>query len=1053
MSAGEADTIELDSASHIQVASGLDGMDSHLHTTHSHSNSVYETRYQKSLRHYLTREALPKESHYRNLDSIVDGSARPTLDDLHHNTLRENQRQQGIDAEAAAANPRGKVIKFGWLEGVYMRCLLNIWGVMLFLRVSWVVGQSGIILALLTVILGNVVTTLTTLSMSAVATNGRIQAGGVYYMISRSLGPEFGGSIGLMFTLANSIAAATYIIGFCDSLQDLMFFYFNGAKIVDGEVNDTRIVGTITLICVLALAIVGMDWVTRVQMGLLFLLIGSQIDFVVGAFIGPQNDLQRAQGFIGLSSEVMAKNIGPDYREFENRGQNFFSVFGVFFTAVTGIVAGANLSGDLKDPAEAIPKGTLAAILTTFCTYIIYPIMIGAAVLRDASGDKDVYLMYQNLSIDENPAFTNCSLIGKVDNGTQVCPFGLQNSFQVMELMSAWGPLIYAGCFAATLSSAIASLVGAPRVLQALAKDKLYPGIFMFSKGTGANNDPVRGYILVFVISFVCIMIGDLNVVSTLLSNFFLASYSLINFSCFHASLIKSPGWRPSFKYYNLWISWVGGILCLIVMFLIDWVTALITFLITIALYLFVSYRNPNVNWGSSTQAQTYVSALKTTLDLNSIEEHVKNYRPQILVLSGPVGSRPPLIDFAYSITKNISLLACGHVIQGPQTQRLRNSLTRQSYNWLTRHSIRAFYSLVEGSNLEDGARNLFQLVGLGKLRPNTVVLGYKANWRKCDPLELKAYFNTLHEALDMYFGVVILRVPQGLDYSQIIEDEDSPITMNGNESAITQSPEDKPGQSTANQLTQDGTDSEASSPPGSPQVERSAATTDANGENSKKRRTSMANLFRGPGGTELSKDVLNNITMFKRKQKKGTIDVWWLYDDGGLTLLVPYILTTRSQWSGCKLRVFALANRKDELDMEQRSMANLLAKFRIDYSDVIVIPDVAKKAAESSRMEFDQLIEDFRTKDEVDKENDGLMISEAEFLGQREKTNRHIRLRELLLENSRDSSLVVMTLPMPRKTSVSAPLYMAWLETLTRDMPPFLLIRGNQTSVLTFYS
>ncbi|KAK8389721.1 hypothetical protein O3P69_009012 [Scylla paramamosain] len=1053
MSAGEADTIELDSASHIQVASGLDGMDSHLHTTHSHSNSVYETRYQKSLRHYLTREALPKESHYRNLDSIVDGSARPTLDDLHHNTLRENQRQQGIDAEAAAANPRGKVIKFGWLEGVYMRCLLNIWGVMLFLRVSWVVGQSGIILALLTVILGNVVTTLTTLSMSAVATNGRIQAGGVYYMISRSLGPEFGGSIGLMFTLANSIAAATYIIGFCDSLQDLMFFYFDGAKIVDGEVNDTRIVGTITLICVLALAIVGMDWVTRVQMGLLFLLIGSQIDFVVGAFIGPQNDLQRAQGFIGLSSEVMAKNVGPDYREFENRGQNFFSVFGVFFTAVTGIVAGANLSGDLKDPAEAIPKGTLAAILTTFCTYIIYPIMIGAAVLRDATGDKDVYVMYQNLSIDENPAFTNCSLIGKVDNGTQVCPFGLQNSFQVMELMSAWGPLIYAGCFAATLSSAIASLVGAPRVLQALAKDKLYPGIFMFSKGTGANNDPVRGYVLVFVISFVCIMIGDLNVVSTLLSNFFLASYSLINFSCFHASLIKSPGWRPSFKYYNLWISWVGGILCLIVMFLIDWVTALITFLITVALYLFVSYRNPNVNWGSSTQAQTYVSALKTTLDLNSIEEHVKNYRPQILVLSGPVGSRPPLIDFAYSITKNISLLACGHVIQGPQTQRLRNSLTRQSYNWLTRHSIRAFYSLVEGSNLEDGARNLFQLVGLGKLRPNTVVLGYKANWRKCDPLELKAYFNTLHEALDMYFGVVILRVPQGLDYSQIIEDEDSPITMNGNESAITQSPEDKPGQSTANQLTQDGTDSEASSPPGSPQVERSAATTDANGENSKKRRTSMANLFRGPGGTELSKDVLNNITMFKRKQKKGTIDVWWLYDDGGLTLLVPYILTTRSQWSGCKLRVFALANRKDELDMEQRSMANLLAKFRIDYSDVIVIPDVAKKAAESSRMEFDQLIEDFRTKDEVDKENDGLMISEAEFLGQREKTNRHIRLRELLLENSRDSSLVVMTLPMPRKTSVSAPLYMAWLETLTRDMPPFLLIRGNQTSVLTFYS
>lgn len=1018
--------------------------------------NVYETKYQRSLRNYLTREKLPNEAHYRNLSSVVDGSGRPTMDDLHNATFNEKERHTGADPEAAAANLRGKVIKFGWLDGVYMRCLLNIWGVMLFLRVSWVVGQSGIILALVTVLLGNVVTTITTLSMSAVATNGRIQAGGVYYMISRSLGPEFGGSIGLMFTLANSIASATYIIGFCDSLKDLLKYYADGAQIVDGAVNDTRIVGTVTLIAVLALAIVGMDWVTRVQMALLFLLIGSQIDFVVGAFMGPLTEESEAQGFLGFNADVMSENVGPAYRDNDGSSQNFFSVFGVFFTAVTGIVAGANLSGDLKDPADAIPKGTLLAILTTCLTYLIYPIMIGASVLRDASGNLTLYQEYKDLPYWENPAFTNCSTTGYVDElGNPVCEFGLQNSFQVMELMSAWGPLIYAGCFAATLSSAIASLVGAPRVLQALAKDKLYPGIFLFSKGTGANNDPVRGYILVFIISFICIMIGDLNVVSTLLSNFFLASYSLINFSCFHASLIKSPGWRPSFKYYNLWISLLGGILCLIVMFLIDWVTALITFIITIALYLFVSYRNPNVNWGSSTQAQIYVSALKTTLDLNTVEEHVKNYRPQLLVLSGFAGARPPLLDFAHCITKNISLLACGHVIQGHQTQRVRNSLSRQAYSWLNKHHIRAFYSLVEGSTLEDGARNLFQLVGLGKLKPNTVVLGYKANWRKCDPVELTAYFNTLHEALDMYFGVIILRVPQGLDYSQIIEDEDSPVTMNGNETNITQTPEDKPGQSTTNQLTQDGTDSEASTPPGSPQAERAGAVVETNAADSKKRRTSLANLFRGPGGAELSKEVLNNITMFKRKQKKGTIDVWWLYDDGGLTLLVPYILSTRSQWSGCKLRVFALANRKDELDMEQRSMANLLAKFRIDYSDVIVIPDVAKKAAESSRMEFDQMVEDFKekSKDDVDKPENALTISEAEFLGQREKTNRHIRLRELLLENSRDSSLVVMTLPMPRKASVSAPLYMAWLETLTRDMPPFILIRGNQTSVLTFYS
>nr|XP_027239552.1 bumetanide-sensitive sodium-(potassium)-chloride cotransporter-like [Penaeus vannamei] len=918
MSNDQTDTIELESGSRIQVASAMDsGDEGHLSpTTHSHSNSVYETRYQKSLRHYLTREALPKESHYRNLNSIVDGgNVRPTLDDLHNNTFREQQQSTGADPEAQATHLRGKVIKFGWIEGVLMRCLLNIWGVMLFLRVSWMVGQAGLVYSILIVVMANIVTTVTTLSMSAVATNGRIKGGGVYYMISRSLGPEFGGSIGLMFTLANSIAAATYIIGFCDSLKDLLKYYFNNAQIVDGGLNDTRIVGTITLVAVLALAIVGMDWVTRVQMGLLFLLIGSQIDFVIGFFMGPLTDLERSQGFVGLTSGVFAQNVASDFRLSDGVQYGFFGVFGVFFPAVTGIVAGANLSGDLKDPGSAIPKGTLLAIGITFVTYIVYPFMLAGSVIRDASGNHVVY----------------------------VC-------------------------------------------------DKLFVLLFLF------------------------------------------------------------------LGYYNSWVSLVGGILCLMVMFLIDWITAFITFIIIIALYLFVAYRKPDVNWGSSTQAQTYVSALKSTLDLITVEEHVKNYRPQLLVLSGAPGTRPPLLDFAHTITKNISLLACGHVIQGPQTQRVRNSLSRRAYNWLSRHKIRAFYSIVEANNLEEGSRNLFQLVGLGKLRPNIVLLGYKSNWAKCDRLELRSYFNTLHEALDMYYGVAILRVPQGLDYSQVVEDEDTPVVMNGNETTGAAVAEEIKRNQSAGQLSQDGTGSEASTPPGSPQAERAgtaAVTSEPSGVEALKRRASLANLYRGPGGVELGKDVLNNITTFRRKQKKGTIDVWWLYDDGGLTLLLPYILTTRSQWSNCNLRVFALANRKDELDMEQRSMANLLAKFRIDYSDVIVIPDVAKKAAESSRMEFDQLIEDFKAKSnvEIDKENEGVVISEAELLGQREKTNRHVRLRELLLENSRDASLVVMTLPMPRKNSVSAPLYMAWLETLTRDMPPFLLIRGNQTSVLTFYS
>jgi len=215
------------------------------------------------------------------------------------------------------------------------------------------------------------------------------------------------------------------------------------------------------------------------------------------------------------------------------------------------------------------------------------------------------------------------------------------------------------------------------------------------------------------------------------------------------------------------------------------------------------------------------------------------------------------------------------------------------------------------------------------------------------------------------------------------------------------------------------------------------------------KKKGSREVLYTDANGGQLPKDVLNNLTLFQRKHKKGVIDVWWLYDDGGLTVLLPYILTTRSNWSSCKLRVFCLANRKEELVTEQSRMAAMLSKFRIDYSDVIVITDIVKKPDDTTRVWFDNLI-----KDQV-KSEDGqdARITESELLALRDKSNRHMRLREQLLLHSRTSDLVVMTLPMPRKGTVSASLYMAWLETLTADMPPFLLVRGNQTSVLTFYS
>ncbi|XP_055703253.1 bumetanide-sensitive sodium-(potassium)-chloride cotransporter isoform X2 [Phlebotomus papatasi] len=1037
-------------------------MDSEQNETDEEQNDLldgsdYDTKIYKSFRHF-TREALPRLDNYRNILSITH-SNRPTLDELHNATI-SNKTHGTLQNRPNSSTSEGGM-KFGWKQGVLMRCLLNIWGVMLFLRLSWVIGQAGVGQGIVLILTTSVVTTITALSMSAISTNGVIKGGGTYYMISRSLGPEFGGSIGMIFSLANAVACAMYVVGFCESLQDLLRSF--GMAIIDDGVHDVRIIGSITIIILLAIVVIGMEWEAKAQVGLLFILLVAIADFLIGTFIGPKSDLEIAKGFVGYNSTVFMDNLGPDYRMDNGIPHNFFSVFSVFFPAATGILAGANISGDLRDPQKAIPKGTLLAIAITTASYVIMALCAGATVLRDATGNiTDV--------VNGTLEFVNC---------TEPCKYGLLNSYQAIELVSAFGPLIYAGCFAATLSSALASLVSAPKVFQALCKDELFPKIKWFARGYGKNDEPVRGYILTFFLAVAFILVGELNLIAPLISNFFLAAYTLINFSTFHASFAKSIGWRPTFKYYNMWLSLLGTILCVSVMFLISWATALLTFACVIALYLIVHYRKPDVNWGSSTQAQTYKNALMSVQQLNNVEEHVKNYRPQILVLSGLPSVRSILVDFAYLITKNVSLLVCGHVIQSVSNQKHRLYMQQKTKEWFDDHKMKAFYAYVDDDDFESGCKALMQASGIGKLKPNVVMMGYKNDWKAAESNALKQYFNVVHKAFDMYFAVCILRVNNGLDYSKVLGDEltrsivNVPKGLQESDSStdllITAKKSEMHG--SCDSLSRN--DSQASSTsdlslmgnpilatntvsilpdPGQTKTNMSYnISLTKKGE--KKTLDDPSTLFKGPGGTELPKEILDELTIFTGKRKDAVIDVWWLYDDGGLTLLLPYIMSTRRNWNSCKLRVFALANKKAELEFEQRSMASLLAKFRIDYSDLRLLPDITKKPQDETIKFFNDLLEEYRKGQSKDGTDGSNLITESELLAVKDKTNRYLRLREYLHEYSMKSDLVVMTLPMPRKSIVSAPLYMAWLESMSHKMPPFLFVRGNQSSVLTFYS
>ncbi|XP_025765026.1 solute carrier family 12 member 2 isoform X2 [Oreochromis niloticus] len=1006
---------------------------------HYHYDTHTNTYYLRTFGHN-TIDAVPNIDFYRQTAApLGEKLTRPTLSEL-HDELDKEPFEDGFangdeltPAEEAAAKEAAEskgVVKFGWIKGVLVRCMLNIWGVMLFIRMSWIVGQAGIALACVIVAMATVVTTITGLSTSAIATNGFVKGGGAYYLISRSLGPEFGGSIGLIFAFANAVAVAMYVVGFAETVVELLVGI---DAVMTDEINDIRIIGTITIIILLGISVAGMEWEAKAQIFLLVVLITAIFNYFIGSFIPVKS--KEAKGFMGYDASIMWENIGPDFR-----GETFFSVFAIFFPAATGILAGANISGDLADPQMAIPKGTLLAILITGIVYLGVAVSTGSCILRDASGNVNDTISSQFMANCSTAAckfgydFSTCK-------NEDTCRYGLHRDFQVMSLVSGFGPIITAGIFSATLSSALASLVSAPKVFQALCKDNIYPGLQMFAKGYGKNNEPLRGYILTFGIALAFILIAELNTIAPIISNFFLASYALINFSVFHASLANSPGWRPSFKYYNMWVSLAGAILCCGVMFVINWAAALLTNVIVMALYIYVSHKKPDVNWGSSTQALTYHQALTHTLHLSGVEDHVKNFRPQCLVMTGYPNSRPALLDLVHSFTKNVGLMICGHIRTGYRRPNFKELATDQAryQRWLLKNETKAFYTPVFAEDLKQGSQYLLQAAGLGRLKPNTLVLGFKNDWRDGDMMNVETYISMIHDAFDFQFGAVILRLKEGLDVSHIQGQDESLSSQekpSGMKDVIVSIDTSKDSDADSSKPS-----SKATSLQNSPAVQKD-----------KRSPTVPLNVS--------DQRLLEASQQFQKKQGKGTVDVWWLFDDGGLTLLIPYLLTNKKRWKECKIRVF-IGGKINRIDHDRRAMATLLSKFRIDFSDITVLGDINTKPKKEHMAAFEEMIEPYRLKeDDMEQEaaerlknSEPWRITDNELELYRTKTHRQIRLNELLKEHSSTANLIVISLPLARKGAVSSALYMAWLEALSKDLPPILLVRGNHQSVLTFYS
>lgn len=550
--------------------------------------------------------------------------------------------------------------KFGTFGGVFTPSTLTIMGVIMFLRFPTVVGHSGLWSALLILAAGKLISLITALSLASISTNMKVKGGGAYFLISRSLGVEFGGVIAVYFYIAQAVAVTLYVIGFTEAIY---------SAFPDIGISFTA-TATITNVLVGICVFIGAGWTIKLQYGILAIMMLSCISFYVGA----------GQVF---SIATLKANLSANWTD----TNTFFSMFALFFPAVTGIMAGVNMSGDLKNPSRSIPNGTFASVGMTTIIYLAMCVFLAGSAERSVlTGD----------------------------------------TFVIKDL--AWsGLLIYLGVFCATLSSALGSMMGAPRILQAFARDNVFGWLRWFGSGSGRSDEPRRAIILTFIIAQAGILAGDLNTVAPIITMFFLITYGTINLACFYEMISHNPSFRPTFRLHHWFIALIGAVGCLSVMLLIDAKMAIIAMILAGIMFYMIDRAEVIVQWGDLNSGLAFERAHKALLRLEQERYHPKNWRPSILALSGGVWNRINLLRYACLLSAGRGLVSLAQVISGDLCE---HSVRQQEAERVMRGIIRkeglgAFPVVIVNEDFPGALKALLQCHGIGGLRPNTLLFGW----------------------------------------------------------------------------------------------------------------------------------------------------------------------------------------------------------------------------------------------------------------------------------------------------------------------------------------
>ncbi|XP_070966390.1 solute carrier family 12 member 5-like isoform X1 [Oncorhynchus clarkii lewisi] len=820
---------------------------------------------------------------------------------------KEHEEEADNEEEDKKKKKPVKAPALGTLMGVYLPCIQNIFGVILFLRMTWMVGIGGVIGSFIIVFMCCSTTMLTAISMSAIATNGVVPAGGSYYMISRSLGPEFGGAVGICFYLGTTFAGAMYILGSIELLliyilPQAAIFKMEGLEGAEAEaamLNNMRVYGTIVLSFMATVVFVGVKYVNKLALLFLACVILSILAVYAGVIktaIEPpdfpvcmlgnrpliskgfdvcaktlesgngtvttklwkifcdtpflnatcdeyfaNNNVSFIQGIPGVMSGILKENLFGNYLEKGNlvakigiatvEGPDdiltnsnryvladitsFFTLLvGIYFPSVTGIMAGSNRSGDLRDAQKSIPIGTIMAITTTSLVYMSAVVLFGACidgvVLRDKFGE---------------------GVNGNLVIGTLAWP-------------SPW--VIVIGSFFSTCGAGLQSLTGAPRLMQAISRDGVVPILRVFGHGK-ANGEPTWALLLTACICEIGILIASLDAVAPILSMFFLMCYMFVNLACALQTLLRTPNWRPRFKFYHWALSFLGMSLCLSLMFICSWFYAIVAMVIAGSIYKYIEFHGAEKEWGDGIRGISLSAARYALMRLDEGPAHTKNWRPQLLVLvSTDVEQnveQPRLLSLTNQLKAGKGLTIVGTALAGtylenhPQAQRAEQSLRKL----METEKVKGFCQVTISSNMRDATSHLLQASGLGGLMHNTVLVSWPRNWKQADDHQTwRDFIELVRETTAAHLALL---------------------------------------------------------------VPKNIAAFPSNGE----------------------------------RFSEGHIDVWWIVHDGGMLMLLPFLLRQHKVWRKCRMRIFTVAQMDDNSIQMKKDLTTFLYHLRIDAEVEVV--------------------------------------------------------------------------------------------------------------------